>query len=56
MLDQRLLRNNLEEVKQRLETRNLISYLDDFVELDQLRRDIIGQVEELKGIVITSQS
>ena len=50
MLDQRLLRENLEEVKNRLETRNDdFSYLDEFPKLDQRRREIIGEVEELKA-------
>lgn len=50
MLDPRLLRVNFEEVKRRLETRGGdFSYLDEFPQLDERRRQIIGEVEELKA-------
>lgn len=50
MLDPRLLRVNFEEVKRRLETRGGdYSYLDEFPQLDERRRQIIGEVEELKA-------
>jgi seryl-tRNA synthetase len=50
MLDAKLLRENFEEVKQRITTRSgNFDYLDTFTTLDQERRDIIVEVEELKA-------
>jgi seryl-tRNA synthetase len=50
MLDQKLLRDNFNEVKQQLNNRNgNFDYLDKFVLLDQERRNIIVEVEELKA-------
>ncbi len=50
MLDTKLLRENFEEVKKRLEVRNGdFSYLDNFLILDNQRREIIVEVEKLKA-------
>ncbi len=50
MLDAKLLRENLAEVKRRLSLRNGdFSYLDKFTTLDNERRSIIVEVEELKA-------
>ncbi|MEI3604461.1 serine--tRNA ligase [Pseudogracilibacillus sp. SE30717A] len=50
MLDRKLLRNNFEEVKEKLTHRGEdLSELDNFVQLDQRRRVIIMEVEELKA-------
>ena len=49
MLDVKLLRNDMDRVKQALAKRNKDYHLDDFVELDKTRRELIGQVEELKS-------
>ncbi len=50
MLDRKLLRNNFEEVKAKLAHRGEdLSELDNFVQLDQRRRVIITEVEELKA-------
>ncbi|MEI3611092.1 serine--tRNA ligase [Pseudogracilibacillus sp. SO30301A] len=50
MLDRKLLRNNFEEVKEKLTHRGEdLSELDNFVQLDQRRRGIITEVEELKA-------
>lgn len=50
MLDIKLLRSNFEEIKQKLENRGeKIADLDRFGELDQKRRELIGQGEELKS-------
>lgn len=50
MLDAKYLRENFNEVKNRLELRNGdFRYLNDFLKLDQERRDLIVKVEELKA-------
>ena len=49
MLDVKLLRNDMDKVKAVLAKRNKDYHLDDFVELDKTRRELIGQVEELKS-------
>ncbi|MGJ9385891.1 serine--tRNA ligase [Salipaludibacillus sp. CF4.18] len=50
MLDAKLLRNDFAEVKRKLSHRNEdISALDRFGDLDQKRRDVIQEVEELKS-------
>ncbi|SMP25573.1 seryl-tRNA synthetase [Laceyella tengchongensis] len=50
MLDIKLLRGQLEEVKQRLQTRGGdLSGLDAFIDLDQRRRELIQQTEQLKN-------
>lgn len=50
MLDIKLLRNNFEEVKTKLEKRGEeLSGIDRFQSLDEKRREIIVQVEELKS-------
>ncbi|UTR12401.1 serine--tRNA ligase [Evansella sp. LMS18] len=50
MLDVKLLRNNFQEVKQKLSQRNEdISDLDRFEDLDERRRKLIQEVEELKN-------
>ncbi|SDZ67316.1 seryl-tRNA synthetase [Evansella caseinilytica] len=50
MLDVKLLRNHFEEVKEKLAHRNEdISDLDRFGELDENRRKLIQEVEELKN-------
>lgn len=50
MLDLKLLRNQLDEVREKLKHRNEdISGLDSFAELDQRRRELIQQTEQLKN-------
>lgn len=50
MLDIKLLRANLEEIKQKLAHRGEdLSDFDQFEELDTKRRELIVKVEELKG-------
>lgn len=50
MLDQKYLRENFNEVKERLQSRNgNFDYLDQFLVLDQRRREILAEVEELKA-------
>lgn len=50
MLDAKRLRENFNEVLERLQTRNGdFSYLNKFLDLDKERRDIIVRVEELKA-------
>ena len=49
MLDIKLLRNNFEEVKQALATRNEDFNLDDFQVLDSKRRELLSEVEGLKS-------
>ena len=50
MLDVKVLRQDLEEVKRRLANRNEdISALDQFVEVDEKRRQIIQEAETLKN-------
>ncbi len=49
MLDIKLLRNNFEEVKKALSTRNEEFDLGKFKELDEKRRTLIGEVESLKA-------
>src|SRR5690625_2892577 len=50
MLDRRWLRNNYSEIKTRLEKRGEdLSALTGFGEMDEIRRKIIANVEELKA-------
>ena len=50
MLDIRLIRENVEEVIERLSKRNGdFSYLRDVVKLDEERRKVLNEVEELKN-------
>lgn len=50
MLDIRILRDNLEEVKKSLEHRNeKINEIDAFTELDEKRRALLQKVEQLKN-------
>ncbi len=50
MLDTKYVRENFEEVKRRLESRNGdFQYLDKYIEIDQERRNLIVKVEELKA-------
>jgi len=49
MLDIKQLRNNFEEVKKALSTRNEDFDLSKFVNLDNKRREFLGQVESLKA-------
>lgn len=48
MLDVKLLRENLSEVRQRMATRNASIDWDQFVSLDRQRRDALANVERLK--------
>jgi len=48
MLDVKMVRANLESVQSALLMRNLPGALDNFVELDEERRSLLGQVEEIK--------
>lgn len=50
MLDAKYIRENFQEVKERLELRNGdFSYLHNFLKLDEERREIIVEVEKLKA-------
>ncbi|SFB22611.1 seryl-tRNA synthetase [Acetitomaculum ruminis DSM 5522] len=49
MLDIKLLRNNFEEVEKALSTRNEDFDLSKFKDLDENRREIIAELEELKA-------
>lgn len=50
MLDRKLLRNNFEEITKKLQHRGEdLSELNNFGQLDNRRREIIAQVEELKA-------
>lgn len=49
MLDLKLIRDNLDEVEERLETRNIESPLAGFKELDQSRRSLLLESEALKA-------
>lgn len=49
MLDIKLLRNNFEEVKKKLENRNEDFDLSEFTELDTKRRELLQQSEKLKN-------
>src|SRR5690625_7228225 len=51
MLDIRRLRNQFEEIREKLEHRGEdLSELDNFGELDEVRRELITKVESLKAI------
>ncbi len=50
MLDIKEIRNNPEEVKSRLNTRGEEFQIDRLVELDEQRREIIAEVEQLKHL------
>src|SRR5690625_8010465 len=51
MLDIRRLRNQFEEIREKLEHRGEdLSELDNFGELDEVRRELIAKVESLKAI------
>ena len=54
MLDARKIRANPEEVAKQLEKRGLSGVLDPFLLLDEKRRAILGQAEELKNFRNTS--
>jgi len=49
MLDVKLLRSDFDAVKAALDKRNKDYHLEQFVELDKTRRELIGKVEELKS-------
>lgn len=49
MLDIKVIRENPEEIQRRLETRNAKYDLSEVLELDNRRREIIGEVEKLKS-------
>jgi seryl-tRNA synthetase len=48
MLDLRLLRDNLEQVKKRMATRGIEIDWEDFLSLDRERRDALSRLEKLK--------
>lgn len=48
MLDAKMIRANPEAVEAALRNRNLSGALDNFLDLDEQRRSLIGQVEEIK--------
>lgn len=50
MLDIKEIRNNHEEVKKRLQTRGEEFQIDRLVDLDEQRREIIAEVEQLKHL------
>ncbi len=49
MLDMKFVRDNLDAVRTMLKNRNNPLNLDNFAELEQKRRDILNEVEQLKG-------
>ncbi|PLX93516.1 MAG: serine--tRNA ligase [Desulfuromonas sp.] len=49
MLDIKFIRDNLEQVEQRLATRGTEIRLDEFRQLDTQRRELLGEVEGLKA-------
>lgn len=49
MLDLRLIRNNFEEVKRALQDRNEDFNLDEVKELDEKRREILAELEQLQN-------
>ena len=49
MLDMKFVRDHLDEVQAMLERRHNPMKLDDFSELEKRRREILGEVEALKG-------
>jgi seryl-tRNA synthetase len=49
MIDIKLLRNNFEEVEKALSTRNEDFDLSKFKEIDEKRRELLGEVEQLKA-------
>ncbi|EAT17330.1 serine--tRNA ligase [Desulfuromonas acetoxidans] len=49
MLDIKFIRENLEQVEQRLATRGSEIRLDEFRQLDTQRRELLGEVESLKA-------
>lgn len=54
MLDAKLIRANPERVENALRKRNLSGALDQFLQLDEKRRQLLAQVEELKNFRNTS--
>ena len=48
MLDVKLLRDNLDEVKRRIATRGVLIDWDEFVSLDRERREALAHIERLK--------
>jgi seryl-tRNA synthetase len=48
MLDIRLLRDNLDEVKRRMATRGVVIDWDEFVSLDRERREALAHIERLR--------
>mgnify|MGYP006387925649 FL=1 len=49
MLDIRLIRENPEKVKQGIANKNEKNRIDELLELDKKRRDIIAHADELKS-------
>lgn len=54
MLDAKMIRANPEKVDKILQKRGLTGALDRFLQLDEKRRELLGQVEELKNFRNTS--
>ena len=54
MIDAKMIRANPEQVEARLNKRNLRGVLDEYLQLDGRRRQILVQVEELKNFRNTS--
>ncbi len=50
MLDQRLLRDNFDEVKAKLDRRGKEYNVSSFIELDTKRRELLVKVEEMKSV------
>jgi len=48
MLDAKMIRANPEQIEKALRNRNLPGALDNFLALDEQRRSLLGQVEEIK--------
>jgi len=49
MLDAKMIRSNPEKVEAALRKRNITGALDEFLKLDERRRQILVRVEELKS-------
>ena len=49
MIDIRLIRENPEQFRQHMATKNIDAPIEEILELDATRRSLIGQVEDLKA-------
>ena len=49
MIDIRIIRDNPEQFRQHMATKNIDAPIEDILELDTSRRNLIGEVENLKA-------